>query len=466
MSDSSNKKTLTVRVSSDLINSLSTEAEAQGFTNRSEYIRYILRNGLNESQPPSEEHAESLRTSRQQLNQGQSISDEEVFAALRSTDSEDEFVEQLGIDRAGETQSQPSREEAIYDTSVIACGGGGISVLHKALDNGLKNANTHAFDTDGDAVRGSSADTAVRIGEDDLDEYPIENFEFDSDNKKLRTFHSAINETIGSAETVVILSGIGGKSGTYLAPHVAHVAAEQGSTVIAIGTLPFRVETERRGRAKDGVGPLANVADTVVLLDGTQVTRDDRGHAFTPAIRTMNKRLGKLVARMCGTECSYQMGGEEVDLQSVLSDRGIGYLVSGETSAADVDAAQFSDRLETEYISPEQDVSDAEFCLLNLAVGDKVEDESLEGFVDQVRETGVELAYSRIEDADSETDIRWTGVITGFNIDPEDLLETPDSTFDFEIVESSLRQIEGTGRSKEKQDNTPHRGRKAPAGPS
>ena len=69
------------------------------------------------------------------------------------------------------------------------------------------------------------------------------------------------------ADIVFILAGLGGGTGTGAAPVLARVARESGALVLAIVTLPFDFEGQRRQQqAQDGLQQLKIAADAVICL--------------------------------------------------------------------------------------------------------------------------------------------------------------------------------------------------------
>ncbi len=89
----------------------------------------------------------------------------------------------------------------------------------------------------------------------------------------------AIRALCQGYSTVFILAGLGGGSGTGIAPVVARVARESGASVFAFVTLPFDCEGSRRQQqALHGLHRLKTVADGVLCLPNEKLLllSDDR----------------------------------------------------------------------------------------------------------------------------------------------------------------------------------------------
>ncbi len=82
----------------------------------------------------------------------------------------------------------------------------------------------------------------------------------EEDAEKIRAF-------CAGADIIFILAGLGGGTGTGAAPVVARVARENGALVLALVTLPFDFEGERRQfQAQAGLQHLKEHADAVICL--------------------------------------------------------------------------------------------------------------------------------------------------------------------------------------------------------
>ncbi len=69
------------------------------------------------------------------------------------------------------------------------------------------------------------------------------------------------------ADIIFLLAGLGGGTGTGAAPVFARVARESGALVLALVTLPFEFEGERRQlQAQAGLQQLKAAADAVICL--------------------------------------------------------------------------------------------------------------------------------------------------------------------------------------------------------
>jgi len=83
-----------------------------------------------------------------------------------------------------------------------------------------------------------------------------------------------LRQLCAGAEVVVIVTGLGGGTGTGVSPVLARVAKEAGALVLAIATLPFECEGARRQRqAQAGLEQLKEAADAVLCLPNQRVLK-------------------------------------------------------------------------------------------------------------------------------------------------------------------------------------------------
>jgi cell division protein FtsZ len=69
-----------------------------------------------------------------------------------------------------------------------------------------------------------------------------------------------------------LVTGLGGGTGTGIAPVLARIAKESGALVLAVATLPFDLEgTRRRDLAQRGLEELKAAADTVICLHNQKI---------------------------------------------------------------------------------------------------------------------------------------------------------------------------------------------------
>ena len=72
---------------------------------------------------------------------------------------------------------------------------------------------------------------------------------------------------VSHADPVILVAGMGGKTGTRITRHFAQAAKEANARVFAVLVLPFAFEGKRVSLAREGTSAIARIADWVTLFD-------------------------------------------------------------------------------------------------------------------------------------------------------------------------------------------------------
>ena len=135
---------------------------------------------------------------------------------------------------------------------------------------------------------------------------------------------------------VFVIAGMGGGSGTGMAPVVAQLAKESGAVVIAVVTMPFESEKARVDKAEFGLQELREVTDTCIVLDNNRLV-DIAGQlpieqAFAVAnelISTMCKGIVETITLPSLINLDY------ADVSAIMKDGGVAVIGIGESDATD-----------------------------------------------------------------------------------------------------------------------------------
>jgi cell division protein FtsZ len=102
-------------------------------------------------------------------------------------------------------------------------------------------------------------------------------------------------ELCRATDLVVVVTGLGKGTGSGAAPVVARVAREQGALVLALATLPFEFEGQRRAQqAQAALGHLKRECDAVVCLPNQKLTRlMDENTTLDETLRLTNQMLAE-----------------------------------------------------------------------------------------------------------------------------------------------------------------------------
>jgi cell division protein FtsZ len=88
---------------------------------------------------------------------------------------------------------------------------------------------------------------------------------------KLRSFMQAHRNEIAAAmsgySTVILISNLGGRAGTAIAPLVCRMAKESTTAVISLAIMPFRYEKDRIFNAGTALRRVREISDSTIVMD-------------------------------------------------------------------------------------------------------------------------------------------------------------------------------------------------------
>ena len=154
---------------------------------------------------------------------------------------------------------------------VIGVGCGGNNIVNHMSQSNFENMSFVACDMDAKVLEKSAAATTLQLGTDCLgsgNKPEKANFEAEEnvdairklfDDKPLWTF---------------VVTCLGGGCGTGAAPVIARESKKMGITTIALATLPFELEGERRfSQAMEGIRNMARDTDALFLLNNQYIKK-------------------------------------------------------------------------------------------------------------------------------------------------------------------------------------------------
>jgi cell division protein FtsZ len=149
---------------------------------------------------------------------------------------------------------------------VVGTGGGGNNTINRITEVGVVGAETIALNTDAQDLLYTTSDKKILIGKE-----ITHGLGAGSDPKvgeeAARESEHDIKQALQNADMVFITCGLGGGTGTGSAPIVADVAKKMGALTVAIVTLPFSMEGNRRyENAVVGLEKLEQIVDTLIVI--------------------------------------------------------------------------------------------------------------------------------------------------------------------------------------------------------
>ncbi len=149
---------------------------------------------------------------------------------------------------------------------VVGIGGCGGNTVNTMIESGLEGVEFITANTDVQALGRSKAGVKLQLGAALTKGLGAGSNPEVGRNAAIES-RDAVKDAVNGADMVFITAGMGGGTGTGAAPVVAEIARETGSLVVAVVTKPFAHEGSKRMRqADDGLNRLRDAVDTVITI--------------------------------------------------------------------------------------------------------------------------------------------------------------------------------------------------------
>jgi cell division protein FtsZ len=256
---------------------------------------------------------------------------------------------------------------------VLGMGGSGSNTVNRLMQIGIEGANIIAMNTDVQHLLKIKANKKILLGK-----TTTRGIGAGSDpevgeaaaNESLED----IKKAIADASLVFVTCGLGGGTGTGSAPVAAKVAKELGALVVAVVTLPFASEGEKRKQnALRGLEKLKKNVDTIIVIPNDKLLAVVPDLPLDTAFRVSDEVLARAVKGI--TELitvSGLINLDLADLKTILKDGGYSMIGVGESS---VDSSYDERALlaaNTALKSPllDVDISTANRAIINVVGGE------------------------------------------------------------------------------------------------
>jgi len=149
---------------------------------------------------------------------------------------------------------------------VVGVGGAGNNTINRITEIGITGAETVAINTDAQDLIATIADKKILIGR-ELTGGLGAGADPKVGEEAAKEAESDIKEALRDSHMVFITCGLGGGTGTGAIPVVADMAKKLGILTVAIVTLPFTMEGQKRWEnAMTGLEKLEGLVDTLIVI--------------------------------------------------------------------------------------------------------------------------------------------------------------------------------------------------------
>ncbi len=250
---------------------------------------------------------------------------------------------------------------------VVGCGGGGNNTVNRLYNIGVAGAETIAINTDKIHLDITQADKKILIGKSITRGLGAGGFP-EIGRRAAELARGTLEEVLKNANLVFVTAGMGGGTGTGVAPVVAQIAKDQGAIVIGMVTSPFKVERARMVKAEEGLDDLRNCADTVIVLDNNRLLDYVPNLPIDQAFSVMDQLISETVKGISETITQPSLINlDYADVRAIMKGGGLAVMLVGEAKGQD--KAKEVVRAALNHPLLDVDTTGATGCLLHITGG-------------------------------------------------------------------------------------------------
>ncbi len=174
------------------------------------------------------------------------------------------------VQRAGNQAFLDSFDFGKPKVLIIGCGGAGGNSVARLHRLGIHGARTVVVNTDAVHLDSIQCDRKLLIGA-GVTRGMGAGGKPEIGERCAEIAEQELRNLIGDADLTFVTVGLGGGTGTGVAPYIAELAQAAGSVVITMATTPFKAERGRMVNALAGIQRLKAVSDSLIVLDNNRL---------------------------------------------------------------------------------------------------------------------------------------------------------------------------------------------------
>lgn len=251
---------------------------------------------------------------------------------------------------------------------VFGVGGGGNNTLTRMKEIGIKGAECIALNTDAQDLLYTYADSKILIGKELTHGLGAGSNPQVGEEAAKESEHE-IKQKLQGADMVFITCGLGGGTGTGAAPVVAEVAKRLGALTIAVVTIPFTIEGQKRyENAIQGLERMEESVDTLIVIPNDKLLELAPDLPLHTAFKIADEILTNAVKGI--TELVTKAGLVNLDfadVRAVMTNGGVAMIGVGESDSNERATEAVEKAIENPLL--DVDITDATGALINITGG-------------------------------------------------------------------------------------------------
>ena len=306
----------------------------------------------------------------------------------------------------------------VASIKVVGVGGGGGNAVNRMIKSNVKGMDFIAVNTDAQALYHSEAPTKVNVGKATTRGLGAGSHP-EVGKQAAEESSEEIKQVLDGADMVFITCGLGGGTGTGVAPVIAEIAKDLGILTVGVVTKPFSFEGHRRKtQADEGLENLKNKVDTMIVIPNDKIlSLIDKKTPLTEAFTVVDDVLRQGVQGISDLITVHGMINVDfADVKAIMENAGsalmgIGY-GTGENRAAEAARAAIDSPL------LEMDIAGAKGILFNITGGNDLsmfEVDEAARIITEAADPEANIIFGSVINDSYTGEIKVTVVATGFD---------------------------------------------------
>jgi cell division protein FtsZ len=182
--------------------------------------------------------------------------------------------------------------------TVVGCGGAGNNIVQSIYSGCRSNVETIAVNTDERKLAGIEVHKKVFIGKDITEGKGANGFP-EVGEYCAECARPTFKKMLSGSDIVIVVAGMGGGTGTGVAPIVAEVSKELDAVTFAIAINPFSFETERTKKASEGVRRLQAVTNNTIVFNNDRLLELAGDSTVSESFAIVERSIMRIIDSLC-----------------------------------------------------------------------------------------------------------------------------------------------------------------------
>ena len=293
----------------------------------------------------------------------------------------------------------------------MGCGGAGTNSVHRLASAGVEGVRTVAVNTDREHLGRASCDQRILLGDGAVRGTGGR----PEIGARLAAMHEKdVRAAVCGGDLTFVIAGLGGGTGTGVAPVVANWARASGATVVGLATMPFRAESHRQEPARRGLDALREACHSLVVLENDLLVKRVPDLPVEDAFAVLDHIVGETIRGL--TEAVNRRSLIQLDfpdLREILRAGGVSSILFGEGDVyrpeTVVESMMRNALLDADY-------STSGGAIVQITTGTRVPLRSVDHVMDDIRRrirSDARVAFGVRTDDEFEGSMRVMTVLTG-----------------------------------------------------